>query len=196
MRKLFVLSVVVFLLFGNEKESNAQGLPVCELGGGTAMNKNRQLAKGESFVLTDRPLIVNLRFKPTKERPEKVGECMLPTNSKVAQKDGILQWVAECGNDEVNRNIPVSPISYQVVGPRGFDGPMGPQGAPGLKGDTGMQGAIGTPGQNAKELVLEKPKDKSFPWKKTLLILGGATIIGGAAYAKWYYSCPPGTLRR
>ena len=83
-------------------------VPICVLGGPTAVNPNRQLGPGESFVITDRPLVVNLQFKPTKEHPEQVGECMLPAGSKVAEKDGIMIWAATCGNDEVNRNIVVT----------------------------------------------------------------------------------------
>ena len=105
----------------------------CVLGGPTAMDTNRQLAEGEVFVKTDRPLVVNLRFKPTTEHPEQVGECMLSTGEEVAVKNGILQWVRKCGNDEVNRNIFVIPLELTrgEKGERGEIGPMGPQGPKG-----------------------------------------------------------------
>ncbi len=104
-RLLFVISALSAILC----TPLSAVVPVCHLGGPTAMNPHRQLAEGETFATTDRPLVVNLRFKPTKEHPEQVGECMLPAGTAVAQKDGVLQWVLECGNDEVNRNIPVGP---------------------------------------------------------------------------------------
>jgi len=80
--------------------------------------------------------VVNLQFKPTKRHPEQVGECMLPSGATVAQKDGILQWVKVCGNDEVNKNIVVGPV------PKAKDGTPGIKGDPGPKGDPGKNCSV------------------------------------------------------
>lgn len=107
MKRIFsLLAVLVFVFLGSFAQA---AVPTCQLGGPTAVNPNRQLAEGETFVTTDRALVVNLAFKPTKEFPDRVGECVLPKGTEVAVKNGILVWVKACGNDEVNRNIPVGP---------------------------------------------------------------------------------------
>jgi hypothetical protein len=114
MRTLFlVISALLIILCAPLNAS----LPVCRLGGPTAMDTNRKLAEGETFVKTDRPLVVNLRFKPTTEHPEQVGECMLPSGTEVAEKNGILKWVKACGNDEVNQNILVAPVPTPTPAP-------------------------------------------------------------------------------
>lgn len=145
-------------------------VPVCVLGGATAMDTNRQLAEGETFVKTDRPLVVNLRFRPTKERPEQVGECMLPSGTVVAVKNGILQWVKACGNDEVNRNVFVTAFTPL----RGLPGRDGLQG---LKGDPGEQGPKGDPAKGTA------PKGSWYTraWKKHPVITGivHLVVIGG-----------------
>ena len=126
----------------------------CVLGGPTAMDPTRELAEGEVFVKTNRPLVVNLRFKPTEARPEQVGECLLLAGSEVAVKGGILQWVKLCGNDEVNKNIFVFPFELPKVlkgepgkdgtpGKSGLEGPQGPEGPRGPRGFRGEQGAPG-----------------------------------------------------
>lgn len=147
-------------------------VPVCQLGGPTAMDTNRQLADGERFVLTDRPLVVNLQFRPTKERPEQVGECVLPSHSEVAvDKNGILLWVKECGNNEVNRNIFVTPFNLQgIPGPAG---PMGPQGPPGPAGRDGRDYYVPPP-------TLEFTKRSN---KKTLWWILGGVALGGLVFA-------------
>jgi len=138
-------------------------IPVCHLGGPTAMNTARELADGETFVITDRPLVVNLQFRSTAAHPEKVGECMLPSGTKVAVKDGILQWVAECGNNEVNKNIFV----------KAFTPPLR-----GLPGRDGIDGRDGKDGRDAAVLtVVEK---KSHRHKHTALwVIGGIILAGG-----------------
>ena len=135
--------LVLFALLAVGTASAA--VPPCVLGGPTAMNTNRQLAEGEVFVKTDRPLVVNLRFRSTAEHPEQVGECMLPTGEEVAVKNGILQWVRKCGNDEVNRNIFVVPIEL-TRGEKGERGEIGPQGQKGNTGPEGPRGPQGPPG--------------------------------------------------
>lgn len=130
---LFV--VISIVLFVNCLPAQAQ-LPVCRLAGETAMDVNRQLAEGEAFEQTDRPLVVHLQFKPTKKYPERVGACMLPSNTTVAVKDGIIQWVRECGNNEVNRNIPIRKPAVA----KGEKGDKGDQGVPGQDGKNGRDG--------------------------------------------------------
>jgi len=110
------------------------------------MDPNRQLADGEVFVLTNDPLVVNLRFRPTTEHPQRVGECMLLAGTEVATKDGILVWVKECGNEEVNHNVVVDPIAFRAS----LQGPMGPQGPQGLMGPQGPQGFQGPSGAPAE----------------------------------------------
>ncbi len=141
-------------------------VPKCVLGGPTAMDPNRQLAEGESFVLTTRPLVVNLRFRPTQAHPERVGECMLPSGEKVAVKNGILQWVAKCGNDEVNKNVVVIPIG-PIAGPAGIQGP---------KGDKGDVGPQGPPGQ-----VIYLPPPRNDLFREDYKVRGG----GFPGWAKW-----------
>jgi hypothetical protein len=185
----FVLSVLLIVM-GFSAMAHAQGLPVCQLGGPTAMNPDRQLAEGETFVITDRPLVVNLRFRPTKEHPERVGECMLPAGSKVAQKNDILQWVVKCGNDEVNRNIFVVPFT-PLRGLPGIPGRPGKDGYTPVKGVDyfdGKDGYDGRNGKNGKNGFCSSKKCKVM-----LLAIGGAA----AGYAAWYYwPCPPGTTRK
>ena len=163
-------------------------VPICRLGGPTAMDTRRQLGDGETFVITDRPLVVNLRSKPTAEHPEQVGECMLPKGTKVAQKNGILQWVAECGNDEVNKNIPVAPI-LTLWGPRGLQGVSGRDGKDGRDGIDGKDGANGLPGR----MVFATHHSWCGTKCKVFIALGGAAA-GWATY--YYWPCPPGTTKR
>lgn len=152
MRKSLIL-VFALVVFGFCTNASA-AVPTCVLGGPTAMDTNRQLAEGESFVLTNRPLVVNLQFRPTKKHPERVGECMLLTGTEVAVKNGILQWVRKCGNDEVNRNVFVIPF-------RTIHGRRGSQGPKGIKGDLGPQGP---PGQDAVLLI---PPPSPLKWGLT-----------------------------
>ncbi|MFZ3011559.1 MAG: hypothetical protein WA060_00990 [Minisyncoccia bacterium] len=146
--------------------------PTCVLGGPTAMDTNRQLAEGETFVKTDRPLVVNLRFRPTKARPEQVGECMLPSRSEVAvDKNGILLWVKECGNDEVNRNIFVTPFTPL----RGLPGPVGPMGPQGPAGLDGRDGRDYTPLPVGEGMVTKRPN------RTWMYVVGGILVAGGIA---------------
>lgn len=151
-------------------------VPACELGGGTAMDTNRQLTEGETFVKTDRPLVVNLRFRPTKARPEQVGECMLPSGSEVAVKNGILQWVKACGNDEVNKNIFVFP--FQPM--KGLDGK---DGLPGRDGKDGRDGRDGLPGWKTESLP-ENNNTSGWTCKTgcKVLIGVGVAAIGTGIY--------------
>ncbi len=163
--------VLVLTLLALDATAEA-AVPLCELGGPTAVNPNRQLADGETFVVTDRPLVVNLRFRPTKAKPEQVGECLLPSGSKVAQKDGYLMWVAECGNDEVNQNIRVGP----TILAQGLQGVQGLKGDPGPPGAVGPQGPIGPQGSQGRNFEPEGEGGIDVPWKKIFL---GAAIVGG-----------------
>ena len=216
MRRIALVVATVVLAFSIfVVPASAQGLPVCQLGGPTAMNPNRQLAEGESFVFTNRPLVVNLRFRTTREHPERVGECMLPSGSKVAQKNGILLWVSKCGNDEVNQNITVgplpTPIANTIRGLDGANGATGSQGSPGLRGLRGVPGLRGEPGPpgppgrdghdgangiDGVNGIDGKDGARFHCGKKckwTLVAVGGAAA-GYAAYRYW--PCPPGSVRR
>lgn len=168
MKKLVVSTLLVALVILGMPLNAA--VPVCVLGGPTAMDTNRQLAEGETMMVTDRPLVVNLRFNPTKEHPEQVGECMLPSKSKVAVKNGILQWVEECGNDEVNKNIFVLP----------FRTLHGLRGKPGRNGYTPVKGVDyrdGIDGRNFTPNLVVKKKSH------TVLYVVGAAILVGAGIA-------------
>lgn len=172
MKNIVAVLLAVLITFTSVPAFGA--VPVCRLGGPTAMDTNRQLGEGERFVLTDRPLIVNLQFRPTKEHPEQVGECMLPSRSEVAvDKNGILLWVKECGNNEVNRNIFVTPFNLQgIPGPAG---PMGPQGPPGPAGRDGRDGRDYVP---PPALGVARKTNKKAWW-----IVGGALVLGAAVAA-------------
>lgn len=130
------VAIVLAALLVNLSMPAFGAVPICVLGGPTAMDTSRQLAEGESFAVTDRPLVVNLQFWPTKDHPEQVGECMLPSHSEVAVKNGIMQWAKLCGNDEVNRNVFVTPFVALrgLKGDHGDIGPMGPRGPQGPDG--------------------------------------------------------------
>jgi len=155
-------------------------VPVCVLGGPTAMDTNRQLAEGETFVLTDRPLVVNLQFRPTKEHPEQVGECMLPSKSKVAEKNGILQWVAACGNNEVNRSIFVVPFKA-IQGEQGIQGLKGDKGDPGPQGEPGRDGRDYSSSQPAVQPQPEQPHQRFVDKKHGHgLLIGGLIGVGAA----------------
>lgn len=140
-----VISVLIFI---TGLSAQAQ-LPICRLGGPTAMNPNRQLAEGETFMQTKGPLAVHLRFKPTKKHPEQIGFCMLPSNTTVAVKNGKIQWVKECGNDEVNKNI-------NIDGEKDNKGAKGDQGVPGKDGKDGRDGRDGRDGKDAVERLTTK----------------------------------------
>lgn len=135
MNKLAIF--LVFLTYGLSFATVASAaVPNCVLGGPTAMDTNRQLVEGEVFEKTTGPLVVNLRFKPTAQHPEHVGECMLPSGTEVATKNGLLMWVRSCGNDEVNHNVVVNPKIFRtsMEGLRGYPGPQGPEGPQGPQG--------------------------------------------------------------
>jgi len=166
------LAVLVALATLTFSAPVSAAIPVCVLGGPTAMDTNRQLDEGETFVKTDRPLVVNLQFRPTKEHPEQVGECMLPSGNTVAVKNNILQWVKKCGNDEVNKNIFVIPFTPL----KGLDGKDG------LPGRDGKDGRDGLPGKNF-DLV---PGGKYHGWCGVWTDLGctvlAGAVVGGTVY--------------
>jgi hypothetical protein len=136
------------------------------------MDTNRQLAEGETFVNTDRPLVVNLQFKPTAKHPEQVGECMLPRGTKVAQKSGILQWVAECGNDEVNKNIFIIPFTLL----------KGDKGDKGDEGYTPIKGKDYFDGENGKNPPRRPLCGESLKTGRRWGCIALAILVGGGAY--------------
>lgn len=160
MKKLIVVVLTVLMVLLPCAPAVAE-VPTCVLGGPTAMDTNRQLAEGETFVLTDRPLVVNLQFRSTKQHPERVGECMLPSGTEVAIKNGILQWVKACGNNEVNQNIFVIPFKP-------------PQSIPGRDGRDGKDGRDGRDGKDFRPSLVGKKK--SHTW---LYVVGGILLAGG-----------------
>ncbi len=167
-------------------------VPVCVLGGPTAVNPKRQLAEGETFATTDRPLVVNLTFRPTKEHPEQVGECVLPSGSKVATKNGFLVWVAACGNDEVGRNIPVgpqptptptSPVTVALSGiPNNITVNVDGSLAVHVDGEIKVVHS-GDVAVNNRFTPKSEGEGGSFPWKKTFLWTGA--IVGGVSATYW-----------
>jgi len=177
MKKLKVVFALLFTFVGLGTVAEAS-LPVCSLGGPTAVNPDRQLADDETFVVTDRDLVVNLRFRPTKEFPLRAGECILPAGKEVAVKNGRLIWVKECGNDELNQNILVGPLRDYV---------RGLQGVKGDPGKDGLDGKDGRDGENATSCCENNKEEKNGPsWTKRIFIAtGGVAVVGYLAYNKF-----------
>jgi hypothetical protein len=137
-----------FLFFALALAAQA-ATPPCVLGKATAINPRREIAEDERLVITDRETTPRLKFKAldNKGRPTgkfKVGNCVLPAGTEVvANAEGMMVWVKQCGNDEVNRNIPVAPPTppIPIPGPKGEPGPRGdpgPKGEPGSRGEPGV----------------------------------------------------------
>ena len=129
--------------------------PPCILGGPTAVNLKRELAEGEHFAKTDRITTPRLKSrvldkagKPTDKFT--AGNCVLPEGTEVAADDktGMMLWVKSCGNDEVNRNIPVSPPA-EAEAPEPQKGDKGDTGDAGPRGKRGPQGLPGAPGPSS-----------------------------------------------
>jgi len=168
MKKLKVVFALLFTFVGLGTVAEAS-LPVCSLGGPTAVNPDRQLADDETFVVTDRDLVVNLRFRPTKEFPLRAGECILPAGKEVAVRNGFLVWVRECGNDELNQNIPIGPPPTPLR-----EYVRGIKGDPGDPGQDGLDGKNGRDGGNPTSVSVAEDGPN---WTKRIIV--AVVVIGG-----------------
>src|ERR1035437_9031136 len=183
MKQIIVVILVVLMTIMPCTPAFA-AVPTCVLGGPTAVDIHRQLGPGETFILTDRPLVVHLEFQPTRQFPERVGACMLLSGSKVAQKNGILQWVASCGNNEVNRNIRVVEIPFEAIqGKQGTRGPRGEQGPQGPKGDPGRNDSSSSTNNNYyPEVVQPSPAKHNHHGLIIGVVVAVVAVGGGAAF--------------
>ena len=178
-----IFVVVTMYALPGETQTRARVIPRCNVGA-DPVDMTRQPTRGEEVI--NNPADQRIMYESGSGHSV---ECILQAGVPVViNKDtGIAVWVYGCGNNILTPWKPKHPlVAESLPGPRGL------QGIPRVNGYTpqkgvdyfdGKDGRDGTDGRNGLDL---RPKArKGFPWKKTLLILGGGAVAG---YAGYYYS--------